>query len=98
MITVFFVNAQTTTLTFEDGTDIPDVMAGSLNDNTSTIVTDPIDANNKVLAIQYSTTAGWDNWGGFEISIGYSQMKTTSGISFRLWTPALTDVNTYGYL
>ena len=98
LTTVFFVNAQTTTLTFGDGTNVPDLMAGSLSDNTSTIITDPSDANNKVLAIQYSTTAGWDNWGGFEISIGDSQIKTTNGISFKLWTPSLTDGNTYGYL
>lgn len=98
LISLGVINAQTTTLTFEDGTAFPDPAAGGAADNTSSVVVDPTDANNKVLKIQYGVAGSWDNWGGFVIPVGDAQMKTTTGISFKLWTPALTDGLSYGYL
>jgi hypothetical protein len=52
LTTVFFVNAQTTTLTFEDGisVDAYDIVGSS---STQSVIFDPTDAANKVLSIQY---------------------------------------------
>ena len=95
--TIMFVNAQTTTLTFEDGTsvDSDDIVGGG---STQAVVVDPTDANNKVLSIDYNPGSGWDNWGGFVIPEGESLMKTDQ-ISFRIWTPDHgAGSGTFGYL
>ena len=89
LTTVFFVNAQTTTLIFEDGTsvDADDIVGGS---STQSVIVDPTDAANKVLSIQYVAGAEWANWGGFVIPEGEALMRTDQ-ISFRIWTPAQID-------
>ena len=97
LTTFGFVNAQTTTLTFEDGTsvDSDDVAGGN---SIVAVAVDPTDANNKVLSIDYNPGSGWDNWGGFIIPEGENLMKTDQ-ISFRIWTPDHgANAGTFGYL
>mgnify|MGYP001165401367 FL=1 len=97
LLTVMFINAQTTTLTFEDGTsvDSDDIVGGA---STQAVVVDPTDANNKVLSIDYTPGGQWDIWGGFLIPEGASLMKTDQ-ISFRIWTPDHgANAGTFGYL
>jgi hypothetical protein len=85
---LIFVNAQTMTLTFDDGTsvDADDIVGGS---SAQSVAVDPTDPTNKVLSIRYVPGASWNNWGGFLIPEGEALMKTDS-ISFR-WTPEQID-------
>lgn len=96
LTTIMFANAQTTTLTFEDGTSVDsDDIVGEA---TQSVVVDPTDSNNKVLKITYIAGKGWSNWGGFQIPEGEKLIKTNS-ISFRIWTPDHgASAGTFGYL
>jgi hypothetical protein len=96
LTTFAFVNAQTTTATFEDDSFLSasDVVIGSLA--TGGIVANP-DGAGKVLQVTYGDPSGWDNHGGFEIPIGTTRI--TGGIvTFKLKSDHGADAGTKGYM
>ena len=100
LLSVMFVNAQTTTATFEDGGVLAssDIIIG--NQATGSIVANP-DGAGKVLQVNYAVDANgnssWDNHGGFEVPLGTA--KITGGtITFKFKSDHGASAGTHGYM
>ena len=96
LTTFAFVNAQTTTATFEDDSFLTgsDLVIGGLA--TGAIVANP-DGAGKVLQISYGDPSGWDNHGGFEVPVGTA--KITGGtVTFKFKSDHGADAGTKGYM
>ena len=100
LLSVMFVNAQTTTATFEDGGVLAssDIVIG--NQATGSIVANP-DGAGKVLQVNYAVDANgnssWDNHGGFEVPLGTA--KITGGtITFKFKSDHGASAGTHGYM
>jgi hypothetical protein len=91
-----FVNAQTTTATFEDDSFLSgsDLVIGSLA--TGAIVANP-DGAGKVLQVTYGDPSGWDNHVGFEVPVGTA--KITGGtVTFKFKSDHGADAGTKGHM
>ena len=94
--TSMFVNAQTTTATFEDDSFLSgsDLVIGSLA--TGAIVANP-DGAGKVLQVTYGDPSGWDNHVGFEVPVGTA--KITGGtVTFKFKSDHGADAGTKGHM
>ena len=100
LLTVMFINAQTTTATFEDGGVLAstDILIGS--QATGSIVANP-DGAGKVLQVNYLLSneggSGWDNHGGFEVPIGTAKL-TEGTITFKFKSDHGATAGTHGYM